>query len=1031
MDDQVSPDFPAENDQDSADQADQDPQATIGSDRSMLNDSKSASDNEDEDDSSNEPQLATQLAFSCDVRHNWRILGMVISVDQKECRVLFGNDQFAMVRKPTKGVLYKHYGEIVPGSPVQMCKSRQIDANGVSHVEFRLVITELDDGLNTGTTVPVLRGTVVSTGSTPRNGSPVLVRATINSLGTMIDLKIATKRQIPVGTVLNFMPDIDECGDISCRHEITENDLTFVPFVAKQDYRHMVTRADLVPGFAQPDEKLQLFLRDRFGLNAAPFMSPHLSCFVYSGGYKFTEDVADFLAISMQKRGKSLKLDRPRALEIPMVKLEEYLIKTAVFALNAEASNTEVQMNLDKGMKALFCPETDMLPAFAKMVQQNCKQAEQTGTRLQMAVLVCVDADCTINSLYNSYVCPLLEAKKFPVRAVTLIRGPAVLHKFCEKSCLMTPCADMMVDKQLMLVELDSELTLGVLPKPTAVDWAQLEPDELTLPVTRKHVVLVAIPANDQRADALINSGSASYVKTLQDGKLDVLAIPFDTAEAARKLVLTTANSPHDTFAFMKSVLHSCKANVLTLTCRCAVAAKDLYQLLDAQCVFPMGGYRYRFVTLSDPMTVAETLYKYNRYMKNEKNKFRVLRNDRDEFVELHKKPPRKFVRCFRRRVPRVSKGPGPNMQHRTWFVMSNIPSDVNETQLRAVLKTKWSKLDLIMINRSTFHPTVWLSCADPSGNGELAKEQVVHFGMHPCVIQQTWEDAPTCLVDLGSKLIQPNDMVREQEITDILAQTDACGTLEYVNAVQDIMKAQYGSRKPGSKAAGPAGRRSASADELPETARKPKPSHRPPRQTPAKPVHTEYTGPNEEWHQMQIEEDDLEAERAMNHERKHEGTKSDKSEWRTAKPRSVRRRRQSRKNDGNYRMAKIKTPQRNPMGSTNTKATVVGPPARGKLGDIRSHVVTPSTSADVESNTAASSRSPTGPTASASPKAVLPSSSKEGKGTEARGLKRATREDDSGSDGQDLDRQKKSRSRVTAAHDHMITGNKDGTDVL
>ena len=118
----------------------------------------------------------------------------------------------------------------------------------------------------------------------------------------------------------------------------------------------------------------------------------------------------------------------------------------------------------------------------------------------------------------------------------------------------LTPSVSTTKGKKILLVELDSQNNnTGTLPKPTLLSLRTSGP-ELNIQrdnkSARKEFVLVSMPEDDPRCQALIDNREASVYR--RRGKSLLLALPFDSLREAEEFalgkacLLYTSPSPRD-----------------------------------------------------------------------------------------------------------------------------------------------------------------------------------------------------------------------------------------------------------------------------------------------------------------------------------------------------------------------------------------------------------------------------------------------------------------------------------------------------
>ena len=419
--------------------------------------------------------------------------------------------------------------------------------------------------------------------------------------------------------------------------------------------------------------------------------------------------------------------------------MEETLIKKYLFSQGGRPSEQAIKTGLEHQLVHLAIPKQGYLPKYLAWVKKAMKSAIKLGEVLKIVLGIFIDEDCTPGGLYNTDDSPLFDTRQFPwAKAFTMVESPSVLFHF-DRNGNLAPAVDAFQGKKLLLVDLDSRFDCqNTLPQPgTAVlggqDAAQLHADLDTSDLQEEYEILVSVPEGDPRRAVLIREfGAAVYRKV---DKVEVLVVPFLDQKEAQNFVKQIAANPDEVYCMPKVSLYD--LDTLTLTCKAksAVSADELYKLLQATAVMPIGHDRYRFTTNMQMLDVAQVLYRQNRYVKGDMSKFRALRSDRDRYVILTKKMPRRIGRYYRRVV---TTDPEVEVGKKFWYKISNVPRGYSDDALKGALKRFewWPKFQTRLIDRRDYFPSLWMAL-----DKDLDLPSLFHMGGRPCVLLP--DDAP------------------------------------------------------------------------------------------------------------------------------------------------------------------------------------------------------------------------------------------------------------------------------------------------
>ena len=275
----------------------------------------------------------------------------------------------------------------------------------------------------------------------------------------------------------------------------------------------------------------------------------------------------------------------------------------------------------------------------------------------------------------------------------------------------MVPAVAGTEGKKLLLVELDSCFRAeGSLPVPgrlcvqnkTLATGPMLQSDV--------HEVLVGLPTSDPRVTTMLRESSPPASIYRQWGRTTVLALEFESSDEAEIFVLH-ARQEAEFFCMTKANLHD--SNTLTLSTFRDAGPHELYTMLSAVEVLPVGGNRYRFTSTCSMLEVAKILWKYDSPKRTAGSKhYRVVRDDHNNYVLLGNKRPTRVLRYYRRlpSAPVVTRITANTPMH--WYNISNLPRGESDMELKVKLEA-WnlpSKVVSWKVDRTSYRPKVWFA---------------------------------------------------------------------------------------------------------------------------------------------------------------------------------------------------------------------------------------------------------------------------------------------------------------------------------
>ena len=673
---------------------------------------------------------AIDRAIACKVdAPNMARLGYVLSLEDGYASVLHGVNQLATIKMPEDlgGTEAARYG---PGNPVFLSEKHTTYPNGVSEISYDLVRGEVELEEHHFEELPVLRavvqnyregmgGTLVGVALVPTTGSVV----------TFVATESRNPRTMPPQTVFTFCP-VFEDGDVEALGPVFPNlgnvdDATIVhkPDVGVVNHLHPLT--ELVDGFYSPDDELQTFMRDKFGVNASPYTGSKTTTLdYYGGGELFKRMLANGVG----------KWSARNALEFQIREVEKYMAKISVYknSRGADPSPGELRTKMRCELSHVAFPTEATLEVFAKYVQRQMKSATNEGNRLRLCVGVLIDECANTTCLYNTERCPFFDSKAYPwVKSFTLIEGDYVLNEYNSELNELVPAVEAIRRRKILMVELDSwSCAKGCLPVPQVIRMSSAQQGRDDSASGKE--VLLGLHEHDPRVTTMIRDGGASIYKTVENTV--ILALAFHTEKKAQEFVAAMRESEAGVYCMTRRNMYA--PHAYTLSCKRAVGANELFQMLRAVEVMPIGQNKYRFTSPHAMLTTAKILYRRNRYKKNEKdekakgpnkpplNKYRCLRDDNNRYVFMDKTMP-VTLSVYQRRPPLGLRGQRTLLPvNRPWYRISGLPRDQTDEQLREVL-LQWDGIKEIQdwrVDRSIYDPVMYVSVLNTQEVAKVVK---------------------------------------------------------------------------------------------------------------------------------------------------------------------------------------------------------------------------------------------------------------------------------------------------------------------
>ena len=533
-----------------------------------------------------------------------------------------------------------------------------------------------------------------------------------------------------------MIPALKDVDSVVVTHRATAEDDDEMCQRQEQEMRELCSHTELAPGFYSLGEELTRFLAKNFGVEGTPYEGGDISYADYCGGGELIRHL-----LADREQGRST-YDLPmKALQEAMIKLDSCSRASSASPVSEEAT----QAVLDRGILHLVVPKAENLSDFYQYIAREMKLANEEETCLRVLVGVLVDEEATPECLYNTEDCPFFDHYKYPwARNFCLLDGQYSLEHFDQDYSTLVPDIRSTAGKKLLLVSLDSRCReSGSLPMPQVLKYVAEDADAdavIEAEGNEEKEVILGFDKQDPRALSLIrNSGASTYRIS---GGCHLVSLPFADSEKAQRFVGDLRSEYTDVFCMTKENLYSPSA--FTLTCQSPVPAHELYPLLDAVEIMPLGRHRYRFTCVHDIMDCAQVLWKENKYKKSDQNRFLALRDDQNHYVWLNRKKL-ELQKYFRRLPPaRKAREAQPASRRLHWYSVEGLPRGVSDEMLRAGLAVCKQLLHVPVqewrIDRSPYHPTVWvgleavLSDLNPVVKGAFRTVAMIFPGTEPAV---------------------------------------------------------------------------------------------------------------------------------------------------------------------------------------------------------------------------------------------------------------------------------------------------------
>ena len=673
--------------------------------------------------------------------------GFVIRVKGAAVSVLYGRNEVAQIKRPTRGASSK----VRFGDAVVLAKRVQFVSGKTANVTYGFAALKKGERFVPPTEkMAAMKAVMLVAAGDSADGVAVLP-----ALGTKIVVPAATADElckmsdpeVPAGGACDFKGGaVGGTGTISLPvgssfffyptflggKVLLDRVCSFGVSIAGAGSANDVpaTSVDLCPGFLLPDSRVQALAGQYLQVEAMPFVDASRHAFVYGMG---ANGVHQMLVAQGDTRQDFLYHKR----------VEEVMVKAEAIRSRRVTSQRERGELLSEARKCLVVPEAAYLEKYAVWLKRDMKTAERRGDRLRVVVGCFVDEECTAGSIYNTEDIPLLNQDSFPwIVSVTLLDGHVQCFSFDGRDRFVLSDASR-VGKKLALIELDSFAGgVGTLPVPGVLVPEPLAHDVGQRPTTVKPGVdvLVSLPAGDNRRQLLIDKCSASVYRT--KGSLEILSVPFATPAKAKQFVLDTAENARGIFAMLKSELY-CKGT-LTLTCdlgsgpkAASIVAGELFYLLRATGVMPIGGSRYRIATAMPMLEAAHLLHFQNCYVQLDNKKFKVLRNDHDEYVHLDtKKAPKSILKYYRKVPEKFSATEG--VDRKSWYQIQNLPRWVTQNGLLDTLSSlRWwpDSAGNLLVSRSTHYPVAFFALEREQHRSRSSIPVSITVGGRPCAV--------------------------------------------------------------------------------------------------------------------------------------------------------------------------------------------------------------------------------------------------------------------------------------------------------
>ena len=665
---------------------------------------------EDEPDPSAIPYTHIEQALRWTIRSTPNI--------QRGCALEVLGDQVSVLIGENKVVSVKNRQQAGPqvGEPLYLRKRTTILPSDELEVEY-VMVRPPTDVQELELPVPQLRAVVQEYEA--RQGV-VWGRALVPATGSRVSFQ-ATKEygpaSLPAESVFLFCPTFaeDEKGymrpvladvkTVKVTHKAVARDGDDLHQGQDQEVREFHSHTELVPGFYSLGEKMMGALALEFGVEGTPFEGEDLSYADYCGGGELLRHL-----LAEKGQGGSIYDLSLKEIQDAMIKVDSCRRASTMNPVSEE----DTQALLDRGILHLVVPKADNLANFCQYIAREMKSANEDEIWLRVIVGVLVDEEATPECLYNTEDCPLFDHYKYPwARSFCMLEGQYSVEHFDPDYSAFVPDVRAKAGKKLLLVTLDSRSReSGSLPMPQELGFVDSDPEvvgAIAPEETEEKEVILGFDKQDPRALSLIRDSGASTYR--MSGGCHLVSLPFADSEKAQEFVENLRSEYTDVFCMTKENLYSPRA--FTLTCHSPVLAHELYPLLDAVEVMPLGRNKYRFTCVHDIMDCARVLWKENKYKKNDHHRYQALRDDQNHYVWLNRKKL-ELQKYFRRLPPAKKAGNAQQASRRLhWYSVEGLPRGVSDEMLKVGLsgceQLRQATVKEWRINRSPYFPTVWV----------------------------------------------------------------------------------------------------------------------------------------------------------------------------------------------------------------------------------------------------------------------------------------------------------------------------------
>ena len=650
-------------------------------------------------------------ALSCKVKSpSFLVWGRVLRHEGKHLHVAYGWNSIVKIPKPSRG----KYKNVKVGSALALIKKSKLLLDGTEEISYAIGNPKPWDEPDPDE-LPRLKGVVQEYKSDEGEDHGIALVPLMGQTVQFETKELVDIGSYPVGSTFAFYPKFDGDGCLDKLELIPEDFLTIA--TASPAKSRELTVADLAEGFFSPESRVQTLAHQLFGANAQPFVSEKKTILEFAGGRQLVDRLTTHHGVAHYSKLNLQDIQDMMASVHAHATLQDGVMTASV-----------LKKAVRRDMTHLIMPTQPNEAKTVSWIKRSFTQAVKQGRTLRLVVGVPVDVGCTPANLYNVENCKYFDNDKMPwVRSFTLLEGHTVNYHFDGRGDFVPVLAGLQ-GKKMMLVEIDSRYQAMGLPQPDSV---KMDPSsntfKLDVPADEQHEVMVAINTCDPRYEFLAQECGGVRVKQL--GNFDVLSVPFRVESDAEQFVAMVASKPAGIFAMPRKWLYSSRS--LTLTCTSEVYADELYSILDATAILPIGHNRYRLVTHAKMLKVGQVLHKQNRYIKT--TKFKALRSDTDDFVLLNGKRPTRLNKYYRQPLQRRLLERKAGVDEGYWFKITNLPPRVQRESLLEKLEgLAWWPSDVsdFLLDDREEHPCVWFR------TGTDAKlPQIIYVLSRPCIL--------------------------------------------------------------------------------------------------------------------------------------------------------------------------------------------------------------------------------------------------------------------------------------------------------